>query len=191
LVAVCLGQVAVVPEGLPVDEEPLPELVPPVLPVPLLPPALVPFVVPPLVGLPLELVVPVDPGDELSEGLEPLVDEPLVDEPLVSPPLWGVEPLEGVVEPVLVDDVPDPEGSEPPFNVAVTDDPGSVRPVDELSDELEVAGVVVVVGRDEPRAGSSEPCLDFRFAAWGAELAFDVTSAVPAAVAAAACALEI
>jgi hypothetical protein len=55
-----------------------------------------------------------------------------------------------VVESPLVDDAPVSEGSEPLFNVAVTDDPGSVMPVDELSEELDVAGAVVAA-RDELR----------------------------------------
>jgi hypothetical protein len=191
--------VAVVPDGLPVEEvEPLPEVVlelpvpevevpepeldvPPVpVPEPLAP-ELVPFVVPVVDPVLPGLVVPVDPDDEPSDDGEPLVELPVS-------PLWGLDPLEDVDGSVPVDGVPVPEGSEPPAKVAVTDDPGSVRPAEELSEELELAGVEVIV---EPRPGRGARG-GLPVAACAADLAFAcVTSAVPAAVAAAACALEI
>jgi len=201
LVAGCVGQVAVVPEVLPVDElELLPELVPPVLepevpelelepPVPVpVPepeaPELVPFVVALVDPVPAELVVAPTPEDVLPEEGEPLVDELPVSPPLVEP-----EPLGEVVEAAPVDDDPESEGSEPPFSSPVTDAPGSVRAVEELSDELDVAGVEVTTPAEPDPRGEREGLLA---ASWDADLAFAcVTRAVPAAVDAAAWALEI
>jgi hypothetical protein len=96
-----------------------------------------------------ELVVAVDPEDGLPEDGEPLLDEVLP----VSPPLGVPELLEEDEESVPVDDVPVPEASEPPFSVAARDDPGSTRPVEEPSVEVEEAGVALEAVVDEPAPG--------------------------------------
>jgi hypothetical protein len=131
--------------------EPLVELVPVVEfsvllvvpPVPLPVPEPVPLVEP-------ELVVAVGPvDDELPEDVESLLGEELPVPPLLVVP----EPLEDVEGSVPVDDPPVPDGSEPPFSIAARDDPGSTRPVEEPSAELEEVGVVLDVAPDERDPG--------------------------------------
>ncbi len=138
------------PDEPPLEEvEPLVELVPvlefSVLLV--LPP--VPVPVPEPVPLVPELVVAVGPEDGLPEDGEPLVGDELP----VSPPLGVPELLEDDEESVPVGDVPVPVASEPPFSVAARDDPGSTRPVEEPSAEVEEAGEVVDAVVDEPDPG--------------------------------------
>jgi hypothetical protein len=65
-----------------------------------------------LVVLP-ELLVPVELGEELPEGRDPLVEPP------VLPPLCGSEPVEGVVGLPPVDVAPGCVGYEPPLSVGL------------------------------------------------------------------------
>jgi hypothetical protein len=146
-------------------------------PVPLPVPEPVPLVEP-------ELVVAVGPeDDEVPEDVEPL----LGDELPVSPPLVVPEPLEEAEGSVPVDDASVPEGSEPPFSAAARDDPGSTRPVEELSAELEESVVVLDAAPDERAPGASWCWLALPDVSWAADTGFAwLASEAPAAD----CALE-